>query len=221
VRVVNDAELLAPASGLKEAICLIVGTGSIVIGRSAEGEPVYVGGHGWLLDDYGSAPGITREAVRAVFRAPDVGAPRDGLAEALMRHFEVDDEVELSLRFTAGADIATWAAPARLVFECADAGSATALRVVEDAADRLASDLARARARGACGSTVVAAGGVITHQPRLFEAIARHLAGYDRELSLELLTVDPVIGALEIARNLPHPLEHRNRPSNDKRGGTR
>ncbi|QWZ10131.1 hypothetical protein KRR39_10560 [Nocardioides panacis] len=44
LRVVNDAELLAPAYGPEPAICLIVGTGSIVIGRDAAGNPVYVGG---------------------------------------------------------------------------------------------------------------------------------------------------------------------------------
>jgi N-acetylglucosamine kinase-like BadF-type ATPase len=202
VRVLNDAELLAPAFGLKEAICLIVGTGSIVIGRTADADPVYVGGHGWLLDDYGSAPGITREAVRAVLEATDAGRPRDGLAEALMSHFGVAQEVDLSLRFTTSAAIDVWAEPARLVFECADAGSETALGVIEDAADRLARDLALARARGALGTTVVAAGGVVTHQPRLLEAISRHLAVHDPELTVELLTVAPVFGALKIARDL-------------------
>jgi glucosamine kinase len=221
VRVVNDAELLGPASGHAEAICLIVGTGSIVIGRTAEDEPVYVGGHGWLLDDYGSAPGITREAVRAVLAAVDAASPRDGLAEALLQHFGVGSEVELSLFLTAHADIATWAAPAPLVFACADAGSTTALRVVDEAAARLARDLARARARGAVGTTAVTAGGVVTNQPRLFEAIARHLAVHDRDLTLELLTVAPVVGALALAHHLADLAEHGSPAVNDNRGGTR
>jgi N-acetylglucosamine kinase-like BadF-type ATPase len=216
VRVLNDAELLGPAFGPEDAICLIVGTGSIVIGRTADGDPVYVGGHGWLLDDVGSAPGITREAVRAVLRATDEGQPRDGLAEALMEHFGVDSEVDLSLRFTATADIAVWAEPARIVFACADAGSTTALQVVEDAADSLARDLAMARARGALGTVAVAAGGVVSHQPRLLDSIARHLRIYDPALRLELLTVAPVFGALEIA----HRLEHQQIVT-DNRGGTR
>jgi glucosamine kinase len=221
VRVINDAELLAPAFGLDEAICLIVGTGSIVIGRSVEGHPVYVGGHGWLLDDYGSAPGITREAVRAVLKATDAGRPRDGLAESLMTYFGVDQEVDLSLQFTAAAAIDVWAAPARLVFESADAGSALAQQVIGDAADRLARDIVQARARGALGSTVVAAGGVVTHQPRLFDAIAERLGRHEPGLTLELLTVAPVFGALKIAHDLPHSLQHRNRPVTDTLGGTR
>jgi N-acetylglucosamine kinase-like BadF-type ATPase len=207
VRVMNDAELLAPAYGPEAAICLIVGTGSIVIGRDAAGDPVYVGGHGWLLDDYGSAPGITREAVRAVLRAADEGLPRDGLTEGLLAHFGVDHEVDLSIKVTATADIAVWAEPARLVFECADSGSVTALGVIEDAAERLARDLALARTRGALGTTAIAAGGVVTNQPRLFRSVARHLSTYDPELRLELLTVAPVMGALEIARHLASPLE--------------
>jgi glucosamine kinase len=224
VRVVNDAELLAPAFGVAEAICLIVGTGSIVIGRTVDDEPVYVGGHGWLLDDFGSAPAITREAVRAVLRATDRGEERELLAEALMSHFGVDAEVELSLRFTASAHIVTWAAPAHLVFAAADAGSAPALEVVDQAAESLARDIALAQARGARGTTVVAAGGVVTNQPRLFESISRHLQLRAPELKLELLDVAPVIGALEIARRLngstPSRPQHQ-QPVNDNREGTR
>ena len=47
----------------------------------------------------------------------------------------------------------------------------------------------------------------MTNQPRLFRSVARHLSTYDPELRLELLTVAPVMGALEIARHLASPLE--------------
>jgi glucosamine kinase len=139
----------------------------------------------------------------------------------LMTHFGVDHEVDLSIKFTAMADIAAWAEPARLVFDCADSGSTTALQVIEDAADSLARDLALARARGALGTTVVAAGGVVTNQPRLFSSIARHLGTYDPELRLKLLTVAPVMGALEIAHRLASSLEHSRQRVNDNCGGTR
>jgi N-acetylglucosamine kinase-like BadF-type ATPase len=223
VLVVNDAELLAPAAGVEHAICLIVGTGSIAIGRTADGEAVYVGGHGWLLDDFGSAPGIVREAVRAALDATDDGRPRDGLAERMMAHFGATDEVELSVAFTGSADIATWAAPARHVFEAADQGSTTAVEVVDDAARRLAANVVRARRRGAVGDVVVAAGGVISNQPRLFAAVARHLAAAEPDLELRLLELAPVTGAVELARRLDG---HRDRPEprrtlvNDNRGGT-
>jgi N-acetylglucosamine kinase-like BadF-type ATPase len=222
VLVVNDAELLAPAAGVDRAICLIVGTGSIVIGRMADGEVVYVGGHGWLLDDYGSAPGIVREAVRAALDAVDDGRAHDGLAERMMAHFGATDEVELSVAFTGSADIATWAAPARHVFAAADEGSATAVDVIDDAARRLAANVLRARRRGAVGDVVVAAGGVISNQPRLFDAVARHLVGAGSELELRLLEHAPVMGAVELARrlderDLPEP---RRTLVNDNRGGT-
>jgi len=142
-----------------------------------------------------------------VLRAADEGRPRDDLTEALLGHFGVDHVVELAVQVTAAADIAVWAEPARLVFACADSGSAIALSVIEDAAERLARDLALARARGARGTTAVAAGGVVTNQPRLFESVARHLSTYDPELHLELLTVAPVMGALGLARHLTSPLE--------------
>jgi N-acetylglucosamine kinase-like BadF-type ATPase len=219
VRAVNDAELLAPAYGVDHAICLIVGTGSIVVGRTTEGDPVYVGGHGWLLDDYGSAPGLTREAVRAVLTATDEGRVHDGLAARLMQHFSVTDEVHLSMRFTALAGIRAWAEPAPLVFEAADAGSQTAVAVINAAAERLAHQVVRARERGAVGHTVITAGGVVAHQPRLFDALAHHLSQLDHRLDLRLLEVAPVVGALQLARRLEGQLPNPSRLVHDTTGG--
>jgi len=202
VRAVNDVELLAPAAGFDEAIAVIVGTGSKVVAHRADGHTISAGGHGFLLSDPGSAAALARESVRAVLAARDEGHEPDALGRELMNHFDVDDEIALSYAFTANARLTTWGALAPLVFAAADAGSALAARVIDDAATQLALDVGVVHARGALGSDVVCAGGVISNQPRLYRALTRHIDDLGLGLRVHLLSVAPVVGAIELAKKL-------------------
>ncbi len=203
VSVLNDAELVGPAAGIAEpVISVIVGTGSIVVGRSPLGERLTVGGHGWLLGDPGSAPALVREAIRMMLVARDAGAPRDLMAERFMHEYGVNDEIELSYVFSTDPSITSWGRLAPVVFECADLGSTLAWRVIDSAAARLAQDVARAVSLGAVGQTVIVAGGVAVNQPHFFEAFRRHLVSTGLEHAVKLLEIAPVYGALEIARKM-------------------
>lgn len=201
-KVVNDAELLAPAFGPDAAICLVAGTGSIVHGRDGSDTFIRVGGHGWMFDDFGSAAGLTREAVRSVLQARDAGLPRDGLAEQLFAHFGLKNEEELSSEFYARPLLAHWAAAAPAVFAAAAAGSDRASNVIRQATAKLAQDVVHCRNRGALGHTVICAGGVISHQPMMLDLVKARLAELAPDLEAHLLTVPPVTGALALARNL-------------------
>jgi glucosamine kinase len=201
VLAVNDVELVAPAAGLDEAIAVIVGTGSKIVGHNAKRELVSAGGHGFLFNDPGSAPGLAREAVKAVLDAHDDGDQPDALGRNLMNHFEVSDIVALSYAFSGDPRLSTWAALGPLVFTSADEGSIIADSVIDRAARQLARDVGRVHARGAAGN-VICAGGVITNQPRLYRALTRHIDNLDLGLSVNLLTVAPVVGAVALARKL-------------------
>lgn len=203
--VVNDADLLGPACGLTDSIAVVVGTGSIVVGHRPDGAVVQVGGHGWLLDDFGSAPGIVREAVLAVSRALDRPGPRDRLADCLIDFYAAADERELMLTFIQRAGISYWGDAAATVFEAADRGSPLAIEVVEAAAAQLVAQIRQAQRLGAIGATVVLAGGVVVNQPRLVEAIDTRLRATGPELHVQVLRDPPVLGALELARRLLHP----------------
>ena len=203
VKAVNDVELLAPAAGLAHAIAVVVGTGSKVVGHSVLGATVSAGGYGFLLNDPGSAAALARDAVRAVIAARDAGQPPDALSRLLMAHFGVEDEVALCYAFTADATLTAWGALAPLVFTAADIGSELAVVVVDAAAEELAKGVGQVHARGAVGTDVVCAGGVIVHQPRLFRALAREIDALGLRLSVHLIDVAPVHGAVALARNLP------------------
>ena len=66
----------------------------------------------------------------------------------------------------------------------------------------LTSLILRLRERGARFNQVVAAGGVIRHQPILFGLLANALRQHDDALTLSLLQQAPVTGALALARHI-------------------
>ena len=93
-----------------------------------------------------------------------------------------------------------WAPHAPAIFAAADAGSALAVRVIADGAKALADNVAQLIERGAVGKDVVVAGSVFVNQPRLVEAIKSALAARHAGLTVHLLTVAPVEGAVFLAR---------------------
>ncbi len=233
VHVTNDAALVGPAAGIERAVGVIAGTGSIVVGADLAGEPVTAGGHGWMIADPASAPGIVREAVRAVISRADTGAAPTILGRTLMEHFGADDTNELAWLFTLHADIHRWAGAAPLVFAAADAGSADAIDTIRESAGKLAEQVALVLARGAVADAVVAAGGVVTNQPRLAGALRSELIRRNVAQPFSVLDHPPVAGAVALARRLaaatigvvnatphadaPAPMFNRSTPITDQR----
>ncbi|MFD5544859.1 BadF/BadG/BcrA/BcrD ATPase family protein, partial [Streptomyces sp. NPDC127079] len=177
VRVVGDAELLVPAAGLDKGVGLVAGTGSVAVGRSADGSPVQVGGWGAVLGDEGGAAGLVREAARAVWAAHDRGEAPDALATGLVAAFEVAEVPALGAALERATDVAAArGGPAPAVWAAADAGSLIARDVIADGGRALAALVARLAARGLAVDDVVVAGGTILSQPRLYGAFAAALA---------------------------------------------
>ena len=200
--VVNDGALLVPAAGLAHGIGIVAGTGSIAIAIDAAGNALQAGGWGWVLGDEGGAAAIVREAARAVLAAHDQGCTDDGLLAALQRAFGVPDAERLARAVNDEPTVANWAPRAPAVFAAADDGSALAAAVISAAAERLTALVDTLVARGAVGSDVVAAGGVIVNQPRLAQAFQAQLSRRHPTFRLRILTEAPVAGAVVLARRL-------------------
>ncbi|MGW3288841.1 N-acetylglucosamine kinase [Streptomyces sp. NPDC001002] len=198
--VVNDGALLVPAAGLTEGVGVIAGTGSIAVGTTADGTVLFAGGWGWVLGDEGSAPAIVREAAKAALAAHDKRRPDDGLLAELLAHYGVADAPALARAVNDSPTPATWGPAAPAVFRAAEAGSVSALAVVDDAAAHLTALVSRLRARGAVGETVVAAGSVVLGQPLLADRLRNRLGATHPDLTLRLLDVAPVAGAVALAR---------------------
>lgn len=201
-RVVNDAMLLVPAAGLGDGLGVIAGTGSIGVGRTAAGAFLFAGGWGWVLGDEGGAVSLAREAVRAALLAADEGRPDGGLLRALEAGFGVATLDELVLAITQDPSPARLARLAPAVFAAADAGATLARQIIDGGAAALATLVDRLRQKGAVGRVVVASGGVITHQPRLFEGFRDRVRLAHPDLEVRLLQGAPVAGAVVLARRL-------------------
>lgn len=202
VLVLNDSELLLPAAGKQLGISVISGTGSIAVARSDDRRMLAAGGWGWFLGDEGSASGLVREAARAVRTSLDAGDALELLGRNLVAAVDADGPVELGRRLGELGSAASIGRFANLIFDAAEAGSALAVRVIEDGGRALATLAGRLVARGAHGRDVVTGGGVISRQPRLFQAFQTALAEVLPALTLTLLAEPPVAGALALARDL-------------------
>ncbi|MFF8674043.1 N-acetylglucosamine kinase [Streptomyces sp. NPDC015242] len=201
--VVGDAELLVPAAGLDRGVGLVAGTGSVAVGRTAEGDAVQVGGWGAVLGDEGGAAGLVREAARAVWAAHDRGEEPDALARGLVAAFGVAEVPALGAALEAATDVsAEWGRHSPVVFAAAEAGSPLARAVVADGGRALAGLVVRLAARGVAVDDVVVAGGTVLAQPALYEAFTAALAASLPAARPQRLRVPPVQGALALARSL-------------------
>lgn len=198
----NDAALLVPAAGFTTGLGIIAGTGAIGVGQDSNGQPVVTGGWGWVLGDDAGAAGIVREATRRALFAHDEGEPDDGLLVSLLQAYDVDNAERLARVVNDVPTMENWGQHAATVFAAADAGSELALGVVAHAADHLATLVSQLLRRGAVGSDVVAAGGVISNQPRLHAEFTALVQLAHPELRVHLLHEAPVAGALALAREL-------------------
>jgi N-acetylglucosamine kinase-like BadF-type ATPase len=211
--VVNDSQLVVPAEGVASGTGVIAGTGSSASSRDAEGNLFTVGGWGWFIGDEGGATGIVREAAREVLDAYDTDDGRDPLSPILLAALHVTHPHAMSQVFTK-IDPRTWAAqgcPA--VFRALEEGSERARRVIAHQARGLAALVRVVDLRGGDTSTIVTAGGVITHQPVFLDAFTRavHVLTH-RSPRITLLAHPPAQGAIELAGRIASRRQDKERP---------
>jgi glucosamine kinase len=204
VQVGNDAELLPAALGLTHQIGLVAGTGSIAVQRTRGGRMLVAGGWGWVIGDEGSAPGLVREAGRAVARHLESGGAADEpLVRGLFAALEIHSSARIGSAIARCGSATALGRHAPVLFEAAAAGSALAHDVIREAGSGLAALLGRLQQQGADADVVVAGGGVIAAQPLLWasfrDAVAARFAG---RITPKLYTGAPVEGACLLATAL-------------------
>lgn len=117
--VCNDAEIaLAGAHGGGPGALLLCGTGSIAMGRTADGRVVRAGGWGALVSDEGSGYRLGIEAISAALRAYDGSGPETVLCGEVCRALRLKtlpDVIDVIYLSPDGLPVATVAALAPLV----------------------------------------------------------------------------------------------------------
>ena len=196
-KIVGDQEIAHYAAfGAEPGVLVIAGTGSIAIGKSPEGKTARCGGWGAKFSDEGSAYWIGQLAARKLFRMRDRGEPAPLLdritAELQLRH--ADSLVGAQETF----DFATLF-PA--ICQAAQEGDLTAWFVLSEAGRELADmALAVAQSLRLVRGTVCGAGSVFRYAPLVRSAFRGALAANAAHLVYDEKLVEPVLGALALAR---------------------
>jgi glucosamine kinase len=200
VLVQTDIELaLAGAFETGPGIVVSAGTGSIAVGRDANGSQHRVGGYGWQMGDEGSGYAIGRAAMGAVSRAHDGRSPRTALSDRVLAATRSPDFDSL-VRWAASASPSELAGLAPHVLEIAAQGDPLAQGIADYAAREL-SQLAICLLPLLHVSPpigVALTGGLLAQERPLRRSV---LARLSEEAALRPIDtpVDAVVGALRLA----------------------
>ena len=203
VGVVGDMVIAMEAAfGAGPGVIVIAGTGSIVYGRNSAGQTARAGGWGFAISDEGSGHWIGRSAAAATMRAFDeAGAESAGpLLEGVMKSWGVTMREQFVVAANKSPD---FAALLPAVLSAADAGDATARIVLTQAGRELATlaEIVIARLFGKRRAVPVAvSGGVFGNSAVVRQVFGRRIRAAYPRASLNTTVVDPVKGALTLAR---------------------
>jgi N-acetylglucosamine kinase-like BadF-type ATPase len=207
--VVNDSELvLAGGTPAGWGVALISGTGSVCLGRSAEGRSARVGGWGPLLGDEGSGYHIARLALLRATQAADGRAEAPALLKGVLRHWSLSEPTALIRHVhaptTTAADLAGLAG---VVLDLAGRNDPVATEVITEAAHELARHIDTVVRILRLTKPPIALGGGLMLRAVLRKAV---LAAVQSELGPVAQVADPPLGAVVLARRL---LQDAARPS--------
>lgn len=205
IDVVGDMETsLEAAFGRGSGVIVIAGTGSIAYGRDETGKALRAGGWGFEIGDEGSAHWIGREAVRSVLRASDRDGDQlavSGLAKVLCKAWGVSSLSDLA-RAANSVPTPDFAVLFRPVVASDDDLARQVLgRAGRELADVVAVVIRRLFSGDEAGSVPVAMiGGVFRHAAAVREAFYNELQRLAPHAQVMPEVVDPVEGALCLAR---------------------
>jgi glucosamine kinase len=215
IEVVGDMEIaLAAAFGAGPGVIVIAGTGSIAYGRDMQGTTARAGGWGFAISDEGSAHWIGRTSVSTLLRTIDQSSDEGKRAQAeaedslLFRNMKVAWKLQSLDEFVRKANSnPDFAALFPQILAAADAGDDGAQRVLMQAGDELAQlaaivghRLFGAKATSPATVPLAVAGGVFHHSSRVRERFSNVVGKFEVRFDLNPQVVEPVTGALQMAR---------------------
>jgi glucosamine kinase len=210
IQVVGDNAIAMEAAFAElPGVIVIAGTGSIAFGRNRNGEQARAGGWGAAISDEGSGGWIGRQAAANAMRAFDeshgeVRGDDSGLLAAVMRAWNAATPEEIP-RIANSVPAPDFAALFPVVLEAANAHDHVAAAILTRAGEELAQLAAIVMqklwpGRQTEGVRVRMAGGVFRHSALVRSAFFSTLRGRRADAAVNFVIVDPVSGALAMAR---------------------
>jgi glucosamine kinase len=202
ITVTGDMSIaLEAAFGDAPGVIVIAGTGSIAFGRNQRGDTARAGGWGPAISDAGSGEWIGRQAIAQAMRSHDEGASTRLVAE-IFEIWRVATRDEIATRANASPP-PDFAQLFPAVLKAATAHDSLAKEILTSAGMELAR-LARIVLRKLwLGPAVVnlrVSGGVISNSQLVRDAFQNTLHSERPDVIVSFEPVDPVLGALAVAR---------------------
>ena len=202
IEVVGDMVIaMEAASDGGPGVVVIAGTGSIAYGRNAAGQTARAGGWGFAISDEGSGHWIGRAAVAAMLRASDEGQT-SSLLESVMKTWGVVTREQMIVVSNASPP-PDFAALFPAVQAAADAGDPRAHDILAQAGVELATlakiVISRLFAQNDI-APVAMSGGVFRNSALVRQVFYNRLRMECPQALINVNLIDPVQGALELAR---------------------
>jgi N-acetylglucosamine kinase-like BadF-type ATPase len=194
---------LAGAFGNGPGVVTIAGTGSIAYGRDASGMTARAGGWGFAISDEGSGQWVGRMAVNRALQAFDEGK-QSPLLDSLVRAWPATSRDELVILANSTHPDFSKLFPA--VLAAADGGDESARAVLFQAGIELANLASRVMRRLSQANeglpALAMAGGVFRQSALVRQAFYNQVRAEFPTVVVNSTVVEPVLGALELAKTL-------------------
>lgn len=206
IEVTSDVALLLPAGTPQGwGVALVAGTGSIALGRTADGRTARAGGWGYLFGDEGSGYSLAIAGLRAVATAADGRGPATALTVSLVERLNVADSSALIPAIYGNSlDRAALARLAPVILETAETDGVAA-KLVQEAAEALAHLAATVVAKLQFDRELVPlalAGGLLLEGAGYRQMVLTALARRSVQVGPVALVTQPAEGALCLAAQL-------------------
>lgn len=206
IEIVGDMVIaLQAAFGSGPGVIVIAGTGSIAYGRNSEGRTARAGGWGFAISDEGSGHWIGRTAVAAAVHAADAGDAEPAnqlLLQNLMKSWQTKSREQLVVAANATPP-PDFAALFPSVLSSADHGDHLAIGVLTQAGAELAGLASTVIARlfgNTAAPSVAMSGGIFASSPLVRQVFYNRLHSEYPDITFNSDVIEPVRGALELAR---------------------
>jgi glucosamine kinase len=204
IEVVGDMVIaLQAAFGNGGGVMVIAGTGSMAYGRDASGNTLRAGGWGFSVFDEGSGHWIGRSAIAAVMRDYDEsGEENSVLMNSIKKSWSLTTREQLILAANASPS-PDFAGLLPAVLSAADSGDANAQSILTQAGTelaRLAKIVIRRLFSDGDKVPVAMTGGVFSNCALVRQVFYNSLRSEYPNCSVNLTVIEPVQGALELAR---------------------
>lgn len=207
IRIVDDGEPLI-AAGLPDGwgVVLIAGTGSSAFGRSPVGDYARAGGWGYLFGDEGSGFAIGRAALHEMTRFIDCGVELTSWMQSISGKWALAHSRDVVERvYSADEPRRCVASVAPIICEAAECGDQHAQRILESAAEELATiveRVAQSLRLTDLSLPLAVSGGLIANSHYLQDKLARALR--ERGINPAPVTVvtEPARGCIALAEKI-------------------